>query len=72
MYSLAKWKGDMLELEKLPDVKRAIGDVLNRKWFHYILTLQLKVMLLLTHVLFAYSIYCVSKCECMQCRNVCL
>ena len=72
MYLMAEWKGEMLELKKPPDWKRAIGDVLNKRWHQYVLRLSDKVILLLTHVLFAYSIHCVSKCECMQCRNVCL
>ena len=70
MYSSADWRGEMLELEKPPDVQRDIGDVLNETWHQYIRRLQDKVLLLLTHVLFTYSIHCVSKCECMQCRNV--
>ena len=70
MYSLADWKGEMLGLEKPPDVIKSIGWVLNGKWYQYIFSLRDKVILLLTHVLFAYSIHCVSKCECMQCRNV--
>ena len=60
----------MLVLKKPPDVERAIHDVLNGEWYLYIFRLEDKVILLLTHVLFAYSTHCVSKCECMQCRNV--
>ena len=70
MYSSAEWRGEISELKKSPDVKRAIGDLLNERWYQYIISLKDKVILLLTHVLFAYSIHCVSKCECMQCRNV--
>ena len=53
----------MLELKKPPDVNRSIRDVLNGRWLLYIDSLLDKVILLLTHVLFAYSIHCVSKCE---------
>ena len=53
----------MLVLKKPPDVQRAIHDVLNGEWHQYIIRLLEKVILLLTHVLFAYSIHCVSKCE---------
>ena len=57
-------------LKKPPDVIESIGWVLNGEWLQYNFRLADKVILLLTHVLFAYSIHCVSKCECMQCRNV--
>ena len=70
MYSLAEWRREMEGLQKPPDVKRGIGDVLNGRWRQYINRLRDKVILLLTHALFVYSIHCVSKCECMQCRNV--
>ena len=70
VYLMAEWKGEMLELKKPPDVQRDIGDVLNGTWNEYIFRQLDTVILLLTHVLFAYSIHCVSKCECMQCRNV--
>ena len=57
-------------LQKQPDVIESIGWVLHWKWNQYIDSLLNKVILLLTHVLFAFSIHCVSKCECIQCRNV--
>ena len=53
----------MLGLKKPPDLKRDIGDILNGEWYQYMDRLRDKVILLLTHVLFAYSIHCVSKCE---------
>ena len=55
VYLLGQWRGEMLELKKPPDVKRDIGYILNRKWDHYLRRLYDKVILLLTHVLFAYS-----------------
>ena len=57
-------------LQKPPDVMACIGNVLHGEWEEYIDRLRDEVILLLTQVLFAYSIHCVSKCECMQCRNV--
>ena len=60
----------MQGFKKPSNVKRAIDNVLNGRWDKYISRLHDKVILLLTHVLFVYSILCVSKCESMQCRNV--
>ena len=60
----------MLKLKKPFDVIQSIGWVLDGNWNVCILRLRDEVTLLLTHVLFAYSIHCVNKCECMQCRNV--
>ena len=70
MYSLVDWKKEIGKLKKSPDVKRAIADLLDEEWDQYIRRLQAKVILLLNHVLFAYSIHCVSKCIACNCRNV--
>ena len=70
VYSLAEWRGEMEALKKPPDKMEGIGNVLNGKWRLYISRLQAKVILLITNVLFDYSIPCVSKCECMLYRNV--
>ena len=47
---MAEWRGEMFGLEKPPDVKRAIEDVLYWRWMEYINRLSDKVILLLTHV----------------------
>ena len=70
MYSLAEWRREMVGLQKPPDVMKSIGYVLDAEWRQHILRLQVKVILLLTHILFAYSIHRVNKCECTQCGNV--
>ena len=45
----------MKGLQKPPDVMTGIGDVLNGEWIKYISRLEYKVILLLTHVLLAYT-----------------
>ena len=61
MYTLTEWRKEMKGLQKPPNVVESIRNVLNGKWLQYSCRLGDKVILLLTHVLFAYSIHSVHE-----------